>query len=99
MIDPCGSLVTVGGANFLLGAVDVVAVDGVEIEDVDVKAGELGCFAWVDWADWLALARSASVAISEDINPTKSHFVRALHKYSTAQTRKKNMNAHQVSFH
>lgn len=74
MIDPCGSLVTVGCANFLLGAVDVVAVAGVEIEDVDVEAGVL-VFAWADWADWLALARSASVAMSEEINPSKSHLL------------------------
>lgn len=47
MIDPCCSLVTVGGAKFLLGAVDVVTVGGAEIEDVDDDAGELG-FAWAD---------------------------------------------------
>lgn len=62
MIDPCGSLVTVGAANFLLGVAAVVfdAGRGVEIEDVDGEAGELG----FGWADWLALARSASVAMS-----------------------------------
>jgi hypothetical protein len=41
--------VTIGAANFLLGAGVVVfaAEGGVEIEDVDAKAGELG-FGWAD---------------------------------------------------